>query len=67
MLSAADGDYSRKPASTARGSTVSRICASLVRVGLRRFTYTPLLPAIIETHWFAALQRAPRLPQSCEQ
>src|ERR1700761_7517505 len=27
-------------------------CASLVGIGLARFAYTPLLPAIIGAHWF---------------
>jgi len=29
-------------------------CASLVGIGLARFAYTPLLPAIIDARWFAA-------------
>lgn len=29
-------------------------CASLTSIGLARFVYTPLLPALIEAHWFAA-------------
>lgn len=29
-------------------------CATLVGLGLARFGYTPLLPAIIEAHWFSA-------------
>jgi predicted MFS family arabinose efflux permease len=32
---------------------VSGCCASLVGIGLARFAYTPLLPAIISAHWFA--------------
>lgn len=44
-------------ASDARGNgwqaTVSGCCASLVGIGLARFAYTPLLPAIIDAHWFA--------------
>jgi predicted MFS family arabinose efflux permease len=35
-------------------STLSGLCASLVGIGLARFAYTPLLPAIIAAHWFAA-------------
>lgn len=27
-------------------------CASLIGIGLARFAYTPLLPAIIDAHWF---------------
>src|ERR1700742_3544217 len=33
-------------------ATVSASCASLVGIGLARFAYTPLLPAIIDAHWF---------------
>ena len=29
-------------------------CATLVGLGLARFAYTPLLPAIIDAHWFDA-------------
>jgi predicted MFS family arabinose efflux permease len=29
------------------------LCASLVGIGLARFAYTPLIPALIEAHWFA--------------
>ncbi|MFU2071693.1 YbfB/YjiJ family MFS transporter, partial [Bordetella hinzii] len=29
-------------------------CASLISIGLARFVYTPLLPALIEAHWFSA-------------
>jgi predicted MFS family arabinose efflux permease len=58
MSGAADVDQSRKPASTAWRSTISGLCASLVGLGLARFAYTPLLPAIIEAHWFAASDAA---------
>ncbi|WP_225033384.1 YbfB/YjiJ family MFS transporter [Paraburkholderia sp. XV] len=34
--------------------TVAGASASLVGIGLARFAYTPLLPAIIDAHWFAA-------------
>lgn len=30
------------------------LCASLVGIGLARFGYTPLIPPLIESHWFAA-------------
>ncbi|MGX1175802.1 YbfB/YjiJ family MFS transporter [Pseudomonas sp. R151218B TE3479] len=30
------------------------LCASLVSIGLARFAYTPLLPALIEARWFSA-------------
>ena len=29
------------------------LCASLVGIGLARFAYTPLIPALIEARWFA--------------
>lgn len=32
---------------------LSAFCASLIGIGLARFAYTPLLPAIIGDHWFA--------------
>jgi predicted MFS family arabinose efflux permease len=34
-------------------ATVSASCASLVGIGLARFAYTPILPAIIAAHWFS--------------
>jgi predicted MFS family arabinose efflux permease len=30
------------------------LCASLVSIGLARFAYTPLIPFLIEAHWFSA-------------
>jgi MFS family permease len=41
------------------GAAVTRavlagLCASLVGIGLARFAYTPLIPALIGAHWFAA-------------
>jgi predicted MFS family arabinose efflux permease len=35
-------------------ATISGCCASLVGIGLARFAYTPLLPAIIGSSWFSA-------------
>ncbi|HVJ51841.1 MAG TPA: YbfB/YjiJ family MFS transporter [Aliidongia sp.] len=35
-------------------STLSGLCASFVGIGLARFAYTPLLPALIGGHWFDA-------------
>jgi hypothetical protein len=34
-------------------ATLSGFSASLVGIGLARFAYTPLLPAIIGARWFA--------------
>ena len=33
-------------------STASGLCASLVGIGLARFAYTPLLPALVRAGWF---------------
>src|SRR5471032_690605 len=38
--------------------TLSGLCASLVGLGLARFAYTPLLPAIVDAHWFSAADAA---------
>jgi predicted MFS family arabinose efflux permease len=35
-------------------ATLAAFCATLVGIGLARFAYTPLLPAIISAHWFDA-------------
>lgn len=32
------------------------LCASLVSIGLARFAYTPLIPSLIQAHWFAEAQ-----------
>ncbi len=39
-------------------STLAGFCASLVGIGLARFAYTPLLPAIVGAHWFDASMAA---------
>lgn len=38
--------------------TLSALCASLVGLGIARFAYSPLLPAIIAAHWFSASSAA---------
>ena len=35
-------------------ATLSGFCATLVGLGLARFAYTPLLPALISARWFSA-------------
>lgn len=30
------------------------LCGSLVAVGLARFAYTPLIPSMIQAHWFSS-------------
>ncbi|WP_269505237.1 YbfB/YjiJ family MFS transporter [Burkholderia sp. IMCC1007] len=42
------------PAFNVWRGTVSGASASLIGIGLARFAYTPLLPAIIGAHWFPA-------------
>src|SRR3712207_4240444 len=34
-------------------ATLSGLCASLVGIGLARFAYTPLIPALVAAEWFA--------------
>ncbi|TCR89794.1 YbfB/YjiJ family MFS transporter [Rhizobium sp. BK376] len=35
-------------------ATIAGLCGSLVAIGLARFAYTPLIPSLIEAHWFSA-------------
>jgi predicted MFS family arabinose efflux permease len=46
------------PATTARQAIwlpiLAGLCASLVSIGLARFAYTPLIPSLIQAHWFSA-------------
>jgi len=46
------------PTVNAKWATVAGFCASLVGIGLARFAYTPLLPAIVGAHWFDASMAA---------
>jgi predicted MFS family arabinose efflux permease len=39
-------------------ATLSGLCASLVGVGLARFAYTPLIPALIAAGWFTPAEAA---------
>lgn len=39
-------------------STLSGLCATLVGIGLARFAYTPLIPAIIQAGWFTPSRAA---------
>jgi predicted MFS family arabinose efflux permease len=48
-----DPTAARRPMDMWR-ATLSALCASLVGIGLARFVYTPLLPAIIAGGWFSA-------------
>src|SRR5918995_6758013 len=38
--------------------TLSALCAILVGIGLARFAYTPLIPALVEAAWFTPTQAA---------
>lgn len=42
------------PPTRAWPAVISAFCASLVGIGLARFAYTPLLPAVVDAHWFQA-------------
>lgn len=39
---------------TAWFATCAGLCGSLVGIGLARFAYTPLIPSLIQAHWFTA-------------
>src|SRR5437879_13737536 len=34
-------------------ATVAGMCGSLVSIGLASFAYTPLIPPLIQAHWFS--------------
>src|SRR5918996_1008667 len=37
-------------------ATLAALCAVLVGIGLARFAYTPLIPALIDARWFTTAQ-----------
>jgi predicted MFS family arabinose efflux permease len=37
-------------------ATFAGLCGSLVAIGLARFAYTPLIPSLIQAHWFTSSQ-----------
>jgi predicted MFS family arabinose efflux permease len=39
-------------------ATLAALCAVLVGIGLARFAYTPLIPALIDARWFTTAQAA---------
>jgi predicted MFS family arabinose efflux permease len=43
---------------SATHATLAGLCAVLVGIGLARFAYTPLIPALIDAHWFTAAEAA---------
>ncbi|HVT28030.1 MAG TPA: YbfB/YjiJ family MFS transporter, partial [Lacipirellulaceae bacterium] len=50
-VTAASGRHSEASPAMWR-SILCAFCASLIGIGLARFAYTPLLPAVIGAHWF---------------
>jgi hypothetical protein len=42
------------PAGSAWRYATAGLCASLVGIGIARFAYTPLIPALIAARWFSA-------------
>jgi predicted MFS family arabinose efflux permease len=41
-----------------RRAVLSAFCTCLIGIGLARFAYTPLLPAIVDAHWFSPADAA---------
>ena len=39
-------------------AVLAGLCATLVGIGLARFAYTPLIPALIAEDWFSPSQAA---------
>jgi len=54
VANAATASSSAAPATPMWRAILAGFCATLVGLGLARFAYTPLLPAIIDAHWFSA-------------
>jgi hypothetical protein len=60
-MSSTHAGHHRRPATPHRASeggpawlfAVAGLCASLVGLGLARFAYTPLIPALIAAKWFS--------------
>ncbi|MGN8117223.1 YbfB/YjiJ family MFS transporter [Labrys sp. 22185] len=48
------GGNSREGSLNLWRAILSAFCASLIGIGLARFAYTPLLPAIVDARWFEA-------------
>ena len=50
---------SREPSGASiTGALTAGLCSSLVRIGLSRFAFSPLIPPLVSEHWFAASQAA---------
>ncbi|MGV1874532.1 YbfB/YjiJ family MFS transporter [Rhizobium sp. A22-96] len=47
-----EAERSHSNARLAWRAVLSAFCASLIGIGLARFAYTPLLPVIVDAHWF---------------
>jgi hypothetical protein len=46
------------PGSAELRGALAGLCGTLVGIGLARFAYAPLLPALIESGWFASAKAA---------
>jgi predicted MFS family arabinose efflux permease len=53
-LQKSTSSISRSQAPIPWHAVIAGLCANLVAIGLARFAYTPLLPALIHAHWFSA-------------
>ena len=57
-IASAPSGHAAHAAGAAGWGVFAGFSASLVGIGLARFAYTPLLPAIVDAHWFAASRAA---------
>jgi len=57
-MTATRGSHLKDGQPSALRATVSALCGSLVGIGLARFAYTPLIPALIAADWFSPGQAA---------
>ena len=58
MQRIAAGTRSGMGGASAWRATLSALCASLVGIGLARFAYTPLIPALVAEDWFGPAEAA---------
>ncbi|SAL77159.1 MFS transporter [Caballeronia peredens] len=55
-ISAVHADQTPSLDARALFAILAGFCASLVAIGLARFAYTPLIPPLIQAHWFTSSQ-----------
>lgn len=58
VIAHTSSDASQMASPPAWRSILSAFCACLIGIGLARFAYTPILPALIGAHWFTASMAA---------